>query len=545
VLPLLIGLALLALPSQAPADVELSAFSVTPSTTQAGGHPDVTIVQQMTYTSGSDDVKDTFVRLAPGLLGNPQNAAVCSEQQFRADSCAADTVVGSVSAVVTLIVDVQVNGTVYNLRPAGQEPARVGLVLRPDIGEKVFLEAPIFLKAGADGYGLESTFADQPRTNGPFDTQIKEVALTFNGKASKGSFMRNPTSCGAAVSVGRVNSWDAPMTFSEKTHSFTPTGCDQLGFAPTADGAVGAPGQTSAGDHPPVTTTLRLNPEEAALNRAEVILPLSLAPNPNGLSRSCSRDDANASNCPESSRVGTAIVDSPLQAEPVRGPVYLALNTPAPLPGLIVILPPPVGVRADAVVETGSFGTKNIFPTNPDLPLRSFTLTFDGGPDSTLVLTKDLCDPKTDTAIQVALTAHSGKRVEFKSQLATPGCDPRAKVSIRRRGRKATLVARLTAAREGPSITAAAVSLPKGLRRGRALPRVRADGKTLRPTVRVRKTSVRIRGEGARSARIVWRGLRVGKKLKRTVAVKLLLKDLRGRTTVLKPRVAVRGRKRR
>jgi hypothetical protein len=537
-----IGLALLALPAPALAGVELSGFTVTPSTTQAGGHPDVTIVQQMSYTSGSDDVKDSFVRLAPGLLGNPHSAAMCSEQQFRADGCSKDTVVGSVRALVTLILDVEVPGTVYNLRPAGQEPARVGLVLRPSIGEKVFLEAPIFLKPGADGYGLESTFADQPRKNGALDTQIKEVALTFNGKASNGSFMRNPTSCAKAVSVGRVNSWDAPVSFSQKTHSFTPTGCGKLGFSPTADGFVGAPGQTSAGDHPPVTTTLRLNPEDAALNRAEVILPLSLAPNPNGLMRSCSREDANASTCPESSRVGTAIVDSPLQATPVRGPVFLALNTAAPLPGLIVILPPPVGVRADAVVETGPFGTKNVFPTNPDLPLRSFTLTFDGGPESTLVLTKDLCDPKTDTTIQVALTAHSGKRVEFRSQLATPGCDPRAKVSIRRRGRRATLVARLTAAREGPSITSAAVSLPKGLRRGRARPRVRADGEPMTPVVRRRTATLPFPGDGVRSARFVWKGLRPGKRLRRTVRVRVLMQDARGRKTVLKPRVRVRGR---
>jgi hypothetical protein len=421
----------------------------------------------------------------------------------------------------------------------------VGLVLRPLIGEKVFLEAPITLKPGPDGYGLESTFSDQPRTNGGLNTQIRQVALTFNGKASKGPFMRNPTSCAAAVSVGRVNSWDAPAAVSEKTSSFTPTGCDSLGFSPTADGSVGAPGETKVGDHPPVTTTLRLDPEQAALNRAEVTLPLSLAPNPMGLGRACPRDAATASACPESSRVGTALIDSPLQASPVRGPVYLALNTPAPLPGLMVILPPPVGVRADAVVETGTFGTKNIFPSNPDLPLRSFTLSFDGGPESTLVLTKDLCDPKTDTTIQVSLTAHSGKKADFRSQLATPGCDPRARLSIRRRGRKATLVARLTAAREGPSITSASVALPKGLRRGRSRPRVRAGGKAVKPTVRARKTSLRVPGDGARSAKIVWRGLRVGKKVRRSVRVRVVLKDTRGRSTVLKKRVRVRGRAKR
>ena len=112
---------------------------------------------------------------------------------------------------------------------------------------------------------------------------------------------------------------------------------------------MGAPGNTDAPEFPPVTTTLKFDPEEAALKRAEVILPLSLGPNLAGAQRACPRAQADASSCPESSRVGTAIIDSPLQAVPVRGPVYIAFNTPAALPGLIVMLPPPVGVRLDGV----------------------------------------------------------------------------------------------------------------------------------------------------------------------------------------------------
>ena len=82
-----------------------------------------------------------------------------------------------------------------------------------------------------------------------------------------------------------------------------------------------------------MSTTLKFDPEEAALMRAEVTLPRSLGPNLAVVLRACTRDAADASNCPESSRVGTAIIDSPLQPQPVRGPVYIAFNTPAALPG--------------------------------------------------------------------------------------------------------------------------------------------------------------------------------------------------------------------
>ena len=189
---------------------------------------------------------------------------------------------------------------------------------------------------------------------------------------------------------------------------------------------------------------------------------------------------ADASNCPDSSRVGTAIIDSPLQAAPVRGPVYIAFNTdnPTGLPGLMVILPPPVGRPARRRRrDRRRSGTKNTFASNPDLPVRSFTLEFEGGrPDSALTLNQDLCGDSTDRTMEVHLVAHNGKELSFEQELATPGCDPRASFTLRRNGRRATLVARLRATRVGPGITQFALKLPKTLSRGKVRPFVLADG---------------------------------------------------------------------
>jgi hypothetical protein len=209
----------------------------------------------------------------------------------------------------------------------------------------------------------------------------------------------------------------------------------------------------------------------------------------------------------------------------------------------MVILPPPVGVRLDGVTELGAFGARNVFPSNPDLPVRSFTLKFDPGPDSLLQLTKDLCDPKTDTTMEVGLTSHSGKRLEFRQPLATPGCDPRARVSIRRRGRKARLTAKVSAAREGPAITSAALVLPKGLRRGKARPRVSGAGAAgMRPLVSRRRLTLPFPGDGVRAATVVWPGLKATRRLKRFARVRLRLTDGREKTTTLRPRVRVRGK---
>ena len=78
---------------------------------------------------------------------------------------------------------------VYNLRPDRQR-ARARRHRRRGGGRalsKIFLQAPVFVRPGPDGYGLESTFADQPRTAGGIPIQITKIALTFNGEASKGA----------------------------------------------------------------------------------------------------------------------------------------------------------------------------------------------------------------------------------------------------------------------------------------------------------------------------------------------------------------------
>jgi hypothetical protein len=326
----------------------------------------------------------------------------------------------------------------------------------------------------------------------------------------------------------------------------TPTNCDALGFAPKAKGSMGAPGQTDLGDFPPVSTTLVFDPEEAALQRAEVILPQALGGNLTGAQRACPRELADASNCPDSARVGTAIIDSPLQPQPVRGPVYIAFNTDALFPGLLVLLPAPVSVRLDGVVEPlPALGTQNTFASNPDLPVRSFTLEFEGGrPDALLTLQQDLCGLRTDTSMSVRLVAHNGKVSQFDQELATPGCDPLAKVAIRRnrnKPRQVRLIAKLRRARDGQGITKFDLRLPKTLRGGKTRPYVLADGRRLRPTVRPRRVSMTLPRE-ARSVRVVWRGLRARPKLRRIAVVRLRMIDARDKATALKPRVRVQGK---
>ena len=132
-------LLLCAAPAGAAFDV--TAFEVTPATTAAGAHADVTIATSFTpYDAGAPSrPRNITFHLPPGLAGDPFATPRCAEADYRADACPAATKVGSVAATATAVITLlpvrqDVTGDLYNLQPAGSEPARLGAVLRPTGG---------------------------------------------------------------------------------------------------------------------------------------------------------------------------------------------------------------------------------------------------------------------------------------------------------------------------------------------------------------------------------------------------------------------------
>src|SRR5688572_7981958 len=134
-----IAFALLAAPAKAQFDV--TAFEVTPSTTAAGAHADVTIATSFPpYQMASPPQRPERIvfHLPPGLAGDPFATPRCTEPDYRADACDPKTQVGTVAADATAVGPLglpllrqTVNGKLYNLEPQGSEPARLGAVLAP------------------------------------------------------------------------------------------------------------------------------------------------------------------------------------------------------------------------------------------------------------------------------------------------------------------------------------------------------------------------------------------------------------------------------
>ena len=93
----------LALPSAAHANAPITAFSVTPSTTQAGGHPDLdTLIEVGNRDTQNlpkpnckcEDAKNLIINLPTGLIGDPHAAPQCSAADFATITCPVESQVG-------------------------------------------------------------------------------------------------------------------------------------------------------------------------------------------------------------------------------------------------------------------------------------------------------------------------------------------------------------------------------------------------------------------------------------------------------------------
>ncbi len=434
----------LVVPSSAQASFGVSSFSVTPSTLQAGSHPDVSVAIGF---SGNEHLRDLTVRLPPGLVGNPNATPRCAAAKFQADQCAANTRVGTTSVKSTVLgLPLSASGDVYNLVAGAGEPARLGVIVRPPAASKVFLITRVALRP-ADG-GLDSIINGIPSTvtvlGIPQEMTITSMNLTLLGTPGSTPFMTMPTGCGPATASVLARSANG-TSVTRTAAPFTPTGCSSLPFKPQFAGSI------SAGTLPALRTVITGPAGNANTATAAVTLPAGVGVNIPAIGNECTLPQQAAGPCPAAARVGSAIADSPLLPT-LTGPVFLAEVSGQPLPGVRVDLSGVVSLSLTGTVATGKrLVTK--FAGIPDVPLARFALAFDSG--GALIARKDFCRgplPRMDAV----LTGHNGAKVTLREPLSVTGCR-KPVAGLRVHGRK--LVLRVRAARAGAALKTVRLAL--------------------------------------------------------------------------------------
>jgi hypothetical protein len=166
---------LLLAPALASAGAPIRAFSVTPTSTQAGGHPDLAVSFRVgTFlTDGENDLcrcnaaKEVIAELPAGFIGDPHAAPQCTPAELSGLSCPPDSQVGA--AVVAFdSLSGGVVTAVYNVTPTPSQPGLLAFIAP-------IIDVPIYIEIGArteGDYGLETRTFGIPRSGPPSEVTV-------------------------------------------------------------------------------------------------------------------------------------------------------------------------------------------------------------------------------------------------------------------------------------------------------------------------------------------------------------------------------------
>ncbi len=238
-------------------------------------------------------------------------------------------------------------------------------------------------------------------------------------------FLTMPSACSGPLTASLgVDSWEDPgnplsataPTTDDAGNPVGVTGCDQLDFDP----ALTAQPDTTQADSPTGLDVDLQIPQTnshdtlatANLKSTTVDLPAGMSVNPSSadglaacspaqiglttpLGTTPAHFSADPDTCPDSSKIGTVQITTPLLDDPLQGSVYLAQqdHNPFPNPSLLalyiaikdpttgIVIKLPGKVTPDPV--TGQLRAS--FDDTPELPFSDFQLHFEGGNRATLV----------------------------------------------------------------------------------------------------------------------------------------------------------------
>jgi hypothetical protein len=452
----LAGALALAGPASAAVSIASFGYAVTnadgSASQQAGAHP-FAATTAFTFPGHDDgngltpdeNVRNLTVDLPAGLVGDPTATPLCAEPQLVTQTCSASSQVGVARLVAPSSGLPPLEFPIYNMKAPPGLPAEFGFWA---INVAVHLQASV--RSGSD-YGVSVTVKDLPQTlpwtetsvtfwgvpADPSHDGLRGSCLTFFGpsgslcpsQAPRAAFLTNPSACSTtSTATAFVDSWQDTGAFAtaQATNDGSSgpvgiTGCERLHFDPTI---TARPGVRSAGSPAGFSVHLHVpqtdNPDglaEATLDKAVVTLPAGVSVSPSsadGLGACAPTQirlqDATAPDCPDSAKIGTVAVDTPLLADPLKGSIYLAQQGSNPFNSLLAIY---VVASADGVViklaghvepdpVTGQL--RATFDHNPQLPFSDFQLDFKDGPRAALA-NPEACGSYTTTA---QLTPYGG-----------------------------------------------------------------------------------------------------------------------------------------
>lgn len=400
-------------------------FSMVPSTTQAGGHPDVRMKLKWEYSNpffGGDCRPECLAprvvetHFPTGFTGNPHAAPTCTLTDFSGGHCPIDSQVGYFGLAEELF-GLALWAPAYNMETRPTEAGLVAFIV-PFLGTPVFLE----LAGRTDSdYGLSAISspmfhipipnvevvlwgvpADPAHDFMRFRTPLTGVGgcYTEEGCPVGGGefeaptyaepsvpqrpYLQNPTTCDQPLTSAADLTYYGDPTKYHAEEAWPPmTGCQQLSFNPSM--AV-KPTTTAADTASGIDVDIKVpqlqsptTPSPSMLRTTRLTLPEGFSFNPGAGDGKLACSDLDTAigtrlgaTCPDYSKVGTLMVDVAALPEPIPGEVYLM--TPKP------------GERYRLLITADGFAThfKLTGTVTPDPETGQLTTEFVDIPQQTL-----------------------------------------------------------------------------------------------------------------------------------------------------------------
>ena len=393
-------------------------FTATPASTVSGANTDLTLA--VTAGAKNEYLRNFNLKLPVGLVADTTATnTTCSQAQAAAATCTAASQVGAVvTKLGTGTETLDLPGTIHNVTPNSDEPARMAVLVPVLVGPydlgKLTIPVPTSLRCL--DYGVDATALLPTKYEG-INVRLAEMSMTLDGVADQGTgstaddkgFIKNPSKCDAVGSTNPMRADLVPLTGSTAARNvnYPVTGCP-VDFSPNPTLTIsGTTGTTAV----PTGMTLQIDSSASNPTVGSVVttMPLGMTLNPavanaNGGLAACSTSqiDSNADACPLGSRIGSIELVTPLLPGTKTGYVYL--ETPGStaatrykmamvvdLPGTKLIVRGTAAVDGSSDISGGLGATDGgsptgrvvaSFPSIPDLGFTQLKIAFNGGPQA-------------------------------------------------------------------------------------------------------------------------------------------------------------------
>jgi hypothetical protein len=421
--------------------------SLTTGTTNnnAGGFSPFTLT--MSREDGNQNLQAISLKTPPGLSGILNGVELCGEAQANAGTCGPNSQVGETTVSVGVGNEpyTVTGGKVYLTGPYEGAPFGLSIVNPANAGP--FHLGNVIVRAKIEVNPTTAALTVTSDNSGPYKIpqyidgiplEIKHINVTV-GRAG---FTFNPSSCEHMAIEGSLSSTEGAT--KALSVPFQATNCASLKFTPKFSASTS--GKTSKADGASLTANLSEPSEpqgsQANIAKVKVELPKQLPSRLTTLQKACTNAqfETNPAGCPAESKIGYAVVHTPLLPVPLTGPAIFVSHGGEAFPSLTMVLQG-YGVTVDLVGTTfiSKAGvTSTTFKTVPDVPFNTFTLTLPQGPYSALTANGNLCTSKL--TMPTEFLAQNGVKINESTPVTVTGC-PKSKALTRAQKLKAALKA--------------------------------------------------------------------------------------------------------